>query len=147
MTFSSSDFTTSIVNHLFDNGLITAEVADSDDLRHQAITAIAVINDLAERVDAQQAPASGSPAQAVIQQDPTKAARFMAELFDAHETLTEIGERQGIRTLADCMYMLSALQKGTHIEVHHPTESQILKVIGALPSAAVWMTHVYEVDE
>ena len=74
-------------------------------------------------------------------------ARFMTELLEANETLTGIAEAQGVRTLADCMYLLSALQKGTSIEVHHPTESQILDVVHSLPSAQAWMGHVDEVTE
>lgn len=71
----------------------------------------------------------------------------MNELLEAHETLTEIGERKGARTLADCMYMLSAVQKGRSIEVHHPTESEILDIGQSLPSAALWMTYVHEETE
>jgi hypothetical protein len=131
MAYSCSDFTSSLVNHLYDNGLIKADIARSDDLEHQATASMAVISDLAAR--------------AKNQQSQPLAARFMDEMLDAHETLTEIGEEKGARTLADCMYMLSAVQKGTFIEVHHPSESEILDVVQALPSATVWMDYVREV--
>lgn len=133
MPYSCADFASNLVNHLFDNALIPATVASSTDLEYQAAEAMAAITDLAERATAAQRQA--------------RSVQFMTELLDAHETLTEIGEQQGVRTLADCMYMLSAVQKGTQIEVHHPTESEILDIIQSLPSASLWMTYVHEVTE
>lgn len=146
MPYSCSDFTNNIINHLFANSLITAAVVDSDNLEHQGDAAMKAISDLAQRATEPMAPAPG-PTIAATSPDQSRAAQFMTELLDAHETLTEIGERKGVRTLADCMYMLSAVQKGTFIEVHHPTESKILDVVYSLPSATLWMTYVHEVTE
>lgn len=140
MAFSSTDFTSNIINHLFDNGLIKSDVAQSDDLEYQASTVIEVFNNLVQRQTDEEAPAAK-------QQCPSVPARFMGELLDANETLTDIADIYGARTLADCMYMLSALEKGSLIEVHHPTESRVLDVIHALPSATLWMNFVREVTE
>lgn len=146
MSYSCSDFTADIVNHLFANKLITALVVESDDLELKATAAMAAISNPAQRASTSLAAATDLPTSSPLQRQ-VHAAQFMAELLDAHETLTEIAELQGARTLADCMYMLSALQKGTSIEVHHPSESNILDVIQALPSAALWLTSVSEVSQ
>jgi hypothetical protein len=146
MSYSCSDFTADIVNHLFANNLITAAVVDSDDLELQATSAMQAISNSAQRDNTSLAPATDPSIAAALQRQ-AHATQFMAELLDAHETLTEIAEVQGARTLADCMYMLSALQKGTSIEVHHPSESNILDVIQSLPSAALWLTSVFEVSQ
>jgi hypothetical protein len=146
MSYSCSDFTADIVNHLFANNLITAAVVESDNLELQAQAAMEAISAPAQRANTSLAPATDSSTAAALQRQ-VHAAQFMAELLDANETLTEIAEIQGARTLADCMYMLSALQKGTSIEVHHPSESNILDVIQSLPSAALWLTSVSEVSQ
>lgn len=146
MTYSCSDFTGNLVNHLFANGLITAAVVRSDDLEHQATASMEAISDLAQRAKALLAP-PGFTASTAIKQGDAPSAQFMEELLEAHETLTKIAECKGARTLADCMYMLSAIQKGTFIEVHHPTESKILDVVQSLPSVALWVTYVHEVSE
>lgn len=146
MPYSCSDFTGNLVNHLFANGLITAAVVDSDDLEHQATATMEAISDLAQRAKQPLAPASAL-AIAIPSEVRPRAAQFMEELLAAHETLTDIAETKGARTLADCMYMLSAVQKGTFIEVFHPTESKILDVVRSLPSAAVWMAYVNEVTQ
>lgn len=145
MPYSCADFVSNFINHLFDNGLIPAAVAGSDDLEFQAAEAMAVITDLAGRA-APPAPTSLANATDAAQRQ-VRSAQFMTELLDGHETLTEIAEHKGVLTLADCMYMLSAVQKGTFIEVHHPTESEILDVLQSLPSSALWMTYVHEVTE
>jgi hypothetical protein len=146
MSYSCSDFTAAIVNHLFASNLISAAVVDSDDLELQVTAAMKAISDPAQRANTSLAPAI-DPSNAAALQRQAHAAQFMAELLDAHETLTEIAELQGARTLADCMYMLSALQKGTSIEIHHPSESNILEVIRSLPSTALWLTSVSEVPQ
>lgn len=147
MPYSCADFASNFINHLFDNGLIPAAVAGSDDLEFQAAEAMAAITDLAERAAASPAASTSSANATGAAQRQARSAQFMVELLDDHETLTDIGEHKGARTLADCMYMLSAVQKGSLIEIHHPTESSILDILQSLPSAALWMTYVHEVTE
>jgi hypothetical protein len=144
MAYSSSDFASDFVNYFFANNLISAAAAESDDLEIQGNAAMAAVSDLMQRANVTAAPAI-DPSTAAALKRQAHAAQFMAELLDAHETLTEIAELQGARTLADCMYMLIALQKGTSIEVHHPSESNILDVIQSLPSSTLWLTSVSEV--
>jgi hypothetical protein len=74
-------------------------------------------------------------------------ARFMTELRDSNETLTGIAEEHGDRTLADCMYLLSAIQKGTFIEYFHPSHSRILEVVSMLPSSQHWMQYIKQVSK
>ena len=147
MPYSCSDFASSLVNHLFANGLITADVADSDDLERQAEAAMEAISDTAQRASVPPAAANLAAVDISSPQAQSLSSQFMDELLETHETLTDIATHKGAYTLADCMYMLSAVQKGTYIEVHHPTSSQILEVIQTLPSAALWMTYVKEVTE
>jgi len=145
MPYSCADFASNFINHLFDNGLIPAAVAGSDDLEFQATEAMAVITDLAGRA-ASPAPTTLVNATGAAQRE-ARSAQFMTELLDEHETLTDIGEQQGLRTLADCMYLLSAIQKGTSISVEYPSPSKIADVVKALPSGLLWMTYVHEVHE
>lgn len=74
-------------------------------------------------------------------------ARFMTELLEANETLTGIAEEHGDRTLADCVYLLSAIQKDTFIEYFHPSHSHILEVVSTLPSSQHWMKYIEQVTE
>lgn len=145
MSYSCADFVSDFLNHLFNNGLISAEVAASENLEFQATEAMAVVSDLADR-------ATGSPTQATSSvntpgtaQRQARSTQLMAELLEGHETLTGIGEQQGMQTLADCMYLLSAVQKGTSISVEYQSESQVVNVVKSLPSGALWMTYVHEV--
>lgn len=148
MSFTSPDFADSVVTHLYKKGLISETLYHSGDLAKQSTAAIKVIDQLAKEAEAARAvKALKSAASAPAAQATAPGTRFMIELLDAHETLTDIGEQRGTRTLADCMYLLSAIQKGTSIEVHHPTMSEILEVVQALPSASEWMSYVHEVAE
>lgn len=66
------------------------------------------------------------------------ASLFMAELLDSVESLTELAESKGVRTLADLMYLEQAILKGGFID-HYPTESSVLEVVRALPSGKDWL--------
>jgi hypothetical protein len=147
MPYSCADFASNFVNHLFNNGLIPPGVAESDDLEFQATEAMAVISDLVERASASPAQATSSEKATGAAQRQARSTQFMTELLDGHETLTGLGEHQGMHTLADCMYLLSAIQKGTSISVEYPSESQVADVVKSLPSGALWMTYVHEVTE
>ena len=147
MPYSCADFASNFVNHLFNNGLIPAAVAESNDLEFQATEAMAVISDLAGRAAASPALATVPAIGTGATQRQARSTQFMTELLDGHETLTGIGEHQGMHTLADCMYLLNAIQKGTSISVEYPTESQVVGVVKSLPSGALWMTYVHEVTD
>jgi len=147
MPYSCADFASNFVNHLVNNGLIPAAVAESDDLEFQATEAMAVISDLAGRATAAPGLATNSVHVAGAAQRQARSTQFMTELLDGHETLTGLGEHHGMHTLADCMYLLSAIQKGTSISVEYPSESQVADIVKALPSGALWMTYVHEVTE
>ena len=75
------------------------------------------------------------------------AARFMAELLGESGTLTDIADEHGNRTLADCMYLLSAIQKGTYIEHVEPSPSRVLDVVQQLPSRRHWMKFIVQVPQ
>ena len=62
---------------------------------------------------------------------------FYSELIDSVETLTEIAEIHGARTLADLMYLQNAILTGGFID-YYPDESNVLEIAGALPSGEQW---------
>ena len=146
MAFSCTDFTDNILNHLIQLGVIREDDYDPEDPESQANAAIAAINKLSAPREVLLSPGSPPTGAAFGKNGEVNSTCFMQELLASHETLTGIGDIHGVYTLADCMYMLSALQRGTYIEVHRPSDSKILEVIQSLPSAKVWMTHVNEID-
>lgn len=145
MAYSCSDSNTDLTNHLFANGFIPEAVARSDDLKLQAVAAMSAVTNLAHLARKQLATACTEIATASVGR--SLAAQFMTELLDGHETLTGIAEYQGIHTLADCMYLLSAIMKGTSITVEHPSDSLVAQVVKSLPSADLWIRYVQEVSK
>jgi hypothetical protein len=71
--------------------------------------------------------------------DPGKflATQFFEEVLQVHETLTGIADEKGPRTLADLMYLQSAILKGTYVDFY-PGESGLMDVVKALPGAETW---------
>jgi hypothetical protein len=63
--------------------------------------------------------------------------RFMKELLDSVETLTGIAEQHNPRTLADLMYLHSAILEGGFID-YYPAESAVWEVVRGLPSGEEW---------
>ena len=63
---------------------------------------------------------------------------FMQELLDSVESLTELGDIHGVRTLASLIYLQQAILKGSFIDLY-PDESKVLEVVKALPSHARWI--------
>jgi len=70
------------------------------------------------------------------------AARFFAELLEAHQCLTDLADKYNARTLADLFYLHSAIHKRTSIEVYPSDESRVLEVVKQLPSAECWCEHI-----
>lgn len=69
------------------------------------------------------------------------AATFFQELLDSTESLTGIADVYGSRTLADLMYLQSAILSGGFID-HDSDESTVLEIVSALPSGKQWSTFV-----
>lgn len=178
MTYSSSDFTTDIINRLAANNLIDTSTVMSDDLEVQAAAATEAISSLSDTVsvlagllehamsklpvnDLQPPLPLGScmlgsiesalrdKITTVLKADEVQravqgpAARFMEELLNAHETLTGIVDQYNDRTLADLLYLHSAVHKKTFIEIEQVTDSRIVELIRQLPSADFWMQHIF----
>lgn len=74
------------------------------------------------------------------------AATFMAELLDSVESLTAVAEEHGPRTLADLMYLHSAIVKGGFID-HWPNESMVMTLVRDLPSSEAWVKHIKDVTQ
>lgn len=73
--------------------------------------------------------------------DTNRAAEFWDQLLGSVESLTELAETHGPRTLADICYLHAAIAHGGFIDAY-PDDSRILDVIQDLPSAEEWMTYV-----
>lgn len=71
-----------------------------------------------------------------------RAARFMTELLGSVETLSGIAETQGVQTLADLMYLQSAILDESFIELCN-AESRVLDVVRELPSRAEWEKYIH----
>ena len=54
------------------------------------------------------------------------------------ESLTELGDIHGVRTLASLIYLQQAILKGSFIDLY-PDESKVLEVVKALPSHSRWI--------
>ena len=63
---------------------------------------------------------------------------FMQELLDSVDSLTELADIHGARTLADLVYLQQAILKGGFID-HYPGESKVLEVVKELPSHQRWV--------
>ena len=70
------------------------------------------------------------------------AKRFFAELLDSVETLGGIGEVYGADTLAELMYLHSAILEGSHVEVDPDSGTATLGIIEGLPSYENWIKFV-----
>jgi hypothetical protein len=70
----------------------------------------------------------------------TAAKRFFEELLTSVESLTGLADEFGVNTLADVLYLQNAILVGEQIDVW-PDETDILAVLGKLPSAQEWMNY------
>ena len=69
---------------------------------------------------------------------PEAATLFMEELLASVESLTELADMHGARTLADLVYLQQAILSGGFID-HYPGESKVLEVVKELPSHQRWV--------
>ncbi len=66
---------------------------------------------------------------------------FFEELLGSVETLSGIADEHGSRTLADLMYLHSAILDGDFID-HYPGESKALDIARELPSGELWVKYI-----
>lgn len=172
MAFSCSDFTAAVFQRLVELNLIDPLDLVGDDLEQQAKLVTKTFGDLANKVTslanlfAQAKAPSGigshdfnraggwrDQVAAVLNDESVKrvvagaGAVFMREVLEANETLTDIADRHGVLTLADVTYLLSAINNGTYIDYFPTSQSEILDVVSALPSAALWMQFIQVSDK
>lgn len=67
--------------------------------------------------------------------------QFMTELLASKEVLSAIAELYGARTLADLIYLHTAIMSGGFID-HYPRESNVLEIVQDLPSGKQWATFI-----
>ena len=68
---------------------------------------------------------------------------FMCELENSFESLTMLGETYGHRTMADLLYLQSAIANNSFIEHIEGDESNIFKVVQQLPSSKRWENFIH----
>ena len=73
------------------------------------------------------------------------AALFMQELLDSCESLTDLEEQYGTRTLIDLMYLQHAIMSGGHIDVWSE-HSMVREVVDGLPSKEEWQKYLKDAD-
>jgi len=66
---------------------------------------------------------------------------FFDELLSNYETLTGIADQYGSRTLADLMYLHSAIMHGGFIDSYED-ESSVLEIVKGLESADKWISYI-----
>ena len=66
---------------------------------------------------------------------------FMQELLDSVETLTDIANEYGTRTLVDVMYLHSAILIGDFID-HNSEESAVMDIANSLPTGERWVKFI-----
>jgi hypothetical protein len=121
MAYSCTDFADDVLNSLLDVGLIKATDIPEDDPQAQASLVISSILEATTGASAAQV--------------------FFAELLDSVETLGGVADQHGPSTLAQLLYLQTAILKGTQIDLY-ANEAERLGLVRALPSGERWWKHV-----
>lgn len=121
MAYSCTDFADDVLNNLSNIGLIEARDIPQDDPQAQANLVIRSILEATTGTAAAQA--------------------FFGELLDSVDSLGGVAEQHGPSTLAQLMYLQTAILKGTQIELF-ANEAEKLRLVKALPSGERWWKHV-----
>ena len=125
MAYSCSDFVDDVLNNLVILGLIKTDDIPDDNPEGQAALAI-------ESVIRASAGAASAKA-------------FFVELLDSVETLGAVSDEHGPSTLAQLMYLLTAILNDTEIELY-ANEAEKLAFVRALPSGERWWKHVSQLS-
>ena len=121
MAYSCSDFVDDVLNNLLILGHLKKDDIPDDDPEAQATLAI----------------------QSVIQASTGEASAkaFFVEMLDSVETLSAVSDEHGPSTVAQLMYLQTAILNGTEIEVY-ANEAEKLAFVRALPSGERWWKYV-----
>jgi hypothetical protein len=68
--------------------------------------------------------------------------QFLRELLDEVESLGAVAEEHGPEAVAFLFYLQAAILNGSSAEARGTEDSELLSLIGRLPSASAWMTHI-----
>ncbi|MDQ7979914.1 hypothetical protein QYH69_21985 [Paraburkholderia sp. SARCC-3016] len=68
--------------------------------------------------------------------------QFVRELLDEVESLGAVAEEHGPDGLAFLFYLQAAILNGSSVEARGAEDTEILALVGRLPSASAWMTHI-----
>lgn len=72
-----------------------------------------------------------------------RAKQFHDELYGSFDSLAQIGEDEGVLTLADIIYLSGAILAGDGSYVDS-SSSNIKDVVKELPSASLWMSFLHD---
>ena len=68
--------------------------------------------------------------------------QFVRELLDEVESLGAVAEEHGPDAVAFLFYLQAAILNGSSVEARGTEDSQLISLVGRLPSASAWMTHI-----
>lgn len=128
MTYSATDFADDVFNELHRVGAITPDEFGDQDLEDNAeLQRDYALNGIERLANARDCAVA--------------AATFMDELLASVDTVTGVAEEHGVRTLADLIYLHSAIISSGFID-HYPGESMVLQIVHELPSSEKWMKYI-----
>lgn len=83
---------------------------------------------------------NGHSDQLLTQMQDAKA--YWGELQNQFESLTDVAEEHGGRTLADLFYLHAAILSGGFIDVFEGDATAVVELVEQMPSAAKWLTFI-----
>ncbi len=68
--------------------------------------------------------------------------QFVRELLDEVESLGSVAEEHGPDAVAFLFYLQAAILNGSSVEARNTEDSELVALVGRLPSASEWMSHI-----
>jgi len=125
MTYSCSDFLDDVMRCLVDSKAIDGADVPSDNPGAGADVAVNAI---------------------VTMRRAGLSSQFVRELLDEVESLGSIAEEHGPDAVAFLFYLQAAILNGTGVAARNTEDSALLALVGRLPSASAWMSHIFAAD-
>ncbi|BCZ84691.1 hypothetical protein PTKU64_83660 [Paraburkholderia terrae] len=121
MTYSCRDFFDDVMRCLVESKAIDSTVIPDDDPGAGADIAVNAI---------------------VTMRRADLSSQFVRELLDEVESLGAVAEVHGPDAVAFLFYLQAAILNGSSVEAHGTEDSELLALVGRLPSASAWTTHI-----
>lgn len=68
--------------------------------------------------------------------------QFVREVLDEVESLGAVAEEQGPDAVAFLFYLQAAILNDSSVDARGVEDTELLALVGRLPSASTWMTHI-----